>query len=118
LNRVRFRRRDSSVWYRIGQVVMRNQMRLMGQGKSAEQPPYEELIARASEEEEKGWEPEFHPSSSSAVPRTSTGLNRVRFRRRDSSAWYRVGQVVMRNQRRLMGQGKSVEQPPYEELIV
>ncbi|MQL79439.1 hypothetical protein Taro_011876 [Colocasia esculenta] len=26
--------------------------------------------------------------------------------------------VVMRNQRRLMGQGKSDEQPPYEELTV
>ncbi|MQM13769.1 hypothetical protein Taro_046697 [Colocasia esculenta] len=30
--------------------------------------------ARASEEEEKGWEPEFHPPSSSAASRTSTGL--------------------------------------------
>ncbi|MQM10114.1 hypothetical protein Taro_043003 [Colocasia esculenta] len=44
--------------------------------------------------------------------------NRVRTRRRNSSAWYRIGQVVMRNQRSQMGQGKSDEHPPYEELTV
>ncbi|MQL83455.1 hypothetical protein Taro_015949 [Colocasia esculenta] len=48
--------------------------------------------------------------------------NRVRTRRRDCSAWYRVGlvrrdpvkgvhKVVMRNQRSQMGQGKSDEHP-------
>ncbi|MQM18822.1 hypothetical protein Taro_051819 [Colocasia esculenta] len=66
--------------------------------------------ASASEEEEKGWEPEFHPSSSSAASRTSTGVL--------SGPGEERPNVVMRNQRRLMGQGKSDEQPPYEELIV
>ncbi|MQL73219.1 hypothetical protein Taro_005554, partial [Colocasia esculenta] len=135
-------------------VVMRNQRSQMGQGKSDEHPPYEELIIILEEGVLEEIQVEVLPLVDLGLDHLSTGSNSFAKHRSlgfrlavfcahlSTADWASVDrwlfpelgvfclftsvdrnlgvcrQVVMGNQRSQMGQGKSDEHPPYEELIV